>query len=213
MLLHFQETHSTPITQFILYLRSFNRNSFLRQRSTPRMNSWCKQREANRNSKQIRCHKLPCALPGTRVWGSRVHFSPPHPHSGSAAQHRSARFRSLLWNPWSCGSAHHCRLEKQTENTESEALTQWFAVKAPCPYPVEPDNASSWQRMVFQTQLFHPQNIRKREHCMALNSWAILGRLFGEFLPKVETHTSSLLRSPELTTLIKKTSQHRRPLS
>lgn len=123
MLLQSQETHSILITQFIWYLRSFNRNSLLRQRSLPRMNSCCEQGEANWNSKQIRCHKLPCALPGTRVWGSRVHFSPPRPHSDSAAQHRSARFRSSLWNPWSCGSAHHCRLEKQAENTESEALT------------------------------------------------------------------------------------------
>lgn len=135
MLLHSQETHSTPITQLILYLRSFNRISLLRLRSPPRMNSCCKQREANRNSKQIRCHKLPCALPGTRVWGSRVHFSPPHPHSGSAAQHRSARSRSLPWNPWSCGSAHHCRLEKQTENTESEALTPMIYSKRTLPTP------------------------------------------------------------------------------
>lgn len=123
MLLQSQETHSVPIIQLILYLRSFNRNSLLRLRSLPRMNSCCKQREANRNSKELRCPTLPCALPGTLVWGSRVHFSPPRPRSGSAAQRRSARSRSSPWNPWSCGSAHRCRLDKQTGNTESEALT------------------------------------------------------------------------------------------
>lgn len=168
MLRQSQETHSILITQFIWYLRSFNRNSLLRQRSLPRMNSCCEQGEANWNSKQIRCHKLPCALPGTRVWGSRVHFSPPRPHSDSAAQHRSARFRSSLWNPWSCGSAHHCRLEKQAENTESEALTPVSYSKGPCLHPAEP--AGSWQRLVFQTQLFQPQSIRNRECCRVLNS-------------------------------------------
>lgn len=129
MLLQSQETHSILITQFIWYLRSFNRNSLLRQRSLPRMNSCCEQGEANWNSKQIRCHKLPCALPGTRVWGSRVHFSPPRPHSDSAAQHRSARFRSSLWNPWSCGSAHHCRLEKQARTLSLRHLPQWVTAK------------------------------------------------------------------------------------
>lgn len=195
MLLHSQETHSIPITQFILYLRSFNRNSLLRQRSPPRMNSCCKQREANRNSKQIRCYKLPCALPGTQAWGSRAHFSPPRPHSDSAAQHRSARFHSLPWNPWSCGSAHHCRLEKQAENTESEALTPVTYSKRTLSTTLlneaMPAADRGWH-WCFQTQLFQPQSIRNRERCRALNSWAILGRLFGEFLPKMGIHTPSL---------------------
>lgn len=198
MLLFSQETHSISITQFILYLRSFNSNRLLRQRSPPWMNSCCKQQaqtEANQNSEQIRCQKLPCALPGTREWASTAHFSPLRPHSDSAAQHHTAHFHSLLWSPWSYGLAHHCRLKKQAEKSEPEVLTPTLYSKRTLHTPLlkqaMPATEGGWY---FQTQLFQPQSTRNRERCRALNSWAILGRL-GNFCPCWEPTPQSLKTS------------------
>lgn len=146
-----------------------------------------------------------------------VHFSPLRPHSDSAAQHRTARFHSSPWSPWSYGSAHHCRLKKQAErrarwwtypNTYSKRI-----LHTPLPSQTVP-GADSKPNSSSQKALEPGSGDR------ALNSRAILGRLskgncpfaWGISAQGGDPHPKPS-RSLKVTVLSKKISQCRRQLS